>query len=376
MNTLLLERVSIQGFKAIEYSGGLDLTPLTVFIGNNGSGKSSVIEALETLHTLATRDLDAAMQMWRGFEHIRNRSLLRGRDSANGPPTIVIEVYGQKGGQPFGVRTVLNQETNRLLIHGEMAHLGKERMKRDDDGTTTATGADKRLVPRTLPPAQSLLSLFPPEVIRPWQFLDLSPHVMGSPVAQKLTGGRIRLAKDGSNIAEYLLELRNLDSVAFNDLVETLKVVLPYANDLQTALASDLGRSLYLQMSEADFQIPGWLLSSGTLRVLALLAVLRHPEPPPVIFIEELENGLDPRTLHMIVGEIQRVVASGRSQVIATTHSPYLLDLLPLESIVVVERAFGQPTFRRPAADATVLEWAKEFSPGRLYTMSRFERER
>ena len=61
---------------------------------------------------------------------------------------------------------------------------------------------------------------------------------------------------------------------------------------------------MHLEMTEADFKVMGWLLSTGTLRVLALLALFRHPEPPPLIVIEEIENGLDPRTIHLIVEEI------------------------------------------------------------------------
>lgn len=44
--------------------------PLTVFIGNNGSGKSSIIEGLETFQAIVEQSLDKAMQQWRGFEHI------------------------------------------------------------------------------------------------------------------------------------------------------------------------------------------------------------------------------------------------------------------------------------------------------------------
>lgn len=62
---------------------------------------------------------------------------------------------------------------------------------------------------------------------------------------------------------------------------------------------------------------------------------------------------------------------SGHTQVILTTHSPYLLDLLPLSSIVLVDRVDGEPRFTRPADTKEVQEWAKSFSPGQLYTMSR-----
>jgi predicted ATPase len=118
------------------------------------------------------------------------------------------------------------------------------------------------------------------------------------------------------------------------------------------------------------------LFSTGTLRILALLAVLRHPQPPPLIVIEEIENGLDPRTIHLIVDEIRNVVESGLSQVILTTHSPYLLDLLPLSQIVLVERdPKGQPIFTRPADQKSLDTWAEQFTPGKLYTMGRLSQE-
>jgi predicted ATPase len=154
-----------------------------------------------------------------------------------------------------------------------------------------------------------------------------------------------------------------------------MRFVLPYAVDVQPSLTSELERAFYLKMKERDFDVPGWLLSTGTLRVLALLSVLRHPDPPPLLVIEEIENGLDPRTIHLLVEEIRAVVEEGRTQVIVTTHSPYLLDLLPLSSIVLVDRIDGEPRFTRPADSDAVQRWAKSFAPGQLYTMGRLDKE-
>ena len=50
-----------------------------------------------------------------------------------------------------------------------------------------------------------------------------------------------------------------------------------------------------LNSGNKNFEVPGWLLSTGTLRIVALLACLRHPKPPPLLVVEEIENGLDPR---------------------------------------------------------------------------------
>jgi predicted ATPase len=116
--------------------------------------------------------------------------------------------------------------------------------------------------------------------------------------------------------------------------------------------------------------LPGWVLSGGTLRLLALLAALRHPDGPSVLFIEELENGLDPRAIGFVIEEIRSAVTAGDRQVIMTTHSPYLLDKLALQHIVTVERPDGgPPVFRRPTAEAELRQWATKFSPGSLYSM-------
>ena len=194
---------------------------------------------------------------------------------------------------------------------------------------------------------------------------------MGLPVPQQRTGGGVRLTRDGSNIADFLLDLRRQDQNAFDGIVETMAYVLPYAKDIQPSLtSSEIERKACLQLTEADFKVPGWMLSTGTLRLLALLALLRHPNPPPLIVVEEIENSLDPRSIHLLVEEIRNAVLEGTTQVILTTHSPYLLDLLTLEHLVLVERdAKGQPRFIRPADNENLQRWATKFATGKLSTM-------
>jgi predicted ATPase len=401
-----METLRIRNFKAIGDSGLLRLTPLTVLIGNNGSGKSSVLEALETLQTCVEWGLDAAMQMWRGIEHIRNKSATAqvGAGSAGvpGSPKPIeielarrIEPQGSSLAWHITASTAWNERrlpqlggqlyTNELFFERESASVDYEKLDREGhegrlvweelarDGNTLR---DKGRETRTLSPDESLLGLEMVSLgIEDWQFVSLSPAAMGEPTPQTRSSRRIGLSKDGANVAEYLQDIRNTDPAAFAGIIETLRTVLPYADDLQPALTSELERTVYLQLAERDFKVPGWLLSTGTLRILALLALLRHPNPPPLIAIEEIENGLDPRTVHLLVEEIRVAVESGRTQVIATTHSPYLLDLLPLSAIIFVERIDGEPRFFRPADSKEVLEWAKNFAPGQLYTMQRLQRE-
>ena len=193
---------------------------------------------------------------------------------------------------------------------------------------------------------------------------------MGTPTRQQMTGSPPMLSRNGSNLGQYLWSLREASIDAFNGLLEALQYVLPFASDIQATVTQAIERLVYLQMTEEDFKIPGWLLSTGTLRVLALLACLRHPDPPPLLVVEEIENGLDPRTMHLLVEEFRVSMEARTTQILVTTHSPYFLDLLNLAHIIAVERIDGEPTFIR--GDAQQLDnWAESFSPGRLYTMGR-----
>lgn len=359
-----LQSVRIRNFKAIVDSKTVKLGALTVFIGHNGSGKSSLIEALETYQTIVNYGLDVAMQRWMGIEHARHKAVKAKERSGEAVNPIAFELA--IGDSPRRVSRFLLEANNDSAAN--QMFIAQERIDHLDrifTGTPLTYDLGLSLL-------NSPLSEYQREAqqVKDWQFLTLQPERMGIPQPQQRTGGGIRLAKDGSNIADFLLDIRRQDVAAFNGIVETMAYVLPYARDLQPSVTSELERKAYLQLTEADFKVPGWMLSTGTLRMLALLALLRHPNPPPLIVVEEIENGLDPRSIHLIVEEIRNAVLSGVTQVIVTTHSPYLLDLLALEHLVLVERdSKGQPRFLRPADSENLQRWAADFAPGKLYTM-------
>ena len=365
-----LQSVRVRNFKAIVDSKVVKLGSLTVFIGHNGAGKSSLIEALETYQAIVRDGLDVAMQRWLGIEHARHK----GQEAKErlGVPVNPIAFELAIGASPRKVRrfelTANNDPAaNRMFIVQErISEPDGTWIERDQIGVTQAYGAGRSIMSAALQD-----HLDEAHHILDWQFLSLVPERMGLPVPQQRTGGRVRLARDGANIADFLLDLRRQDQNAFDGIVATMAYVLPYAKDIQPSLtSSEIERKAWLQLTEADFKVPGWMLSTGTLRVLALLALLRHPTPPPLIVVEEIENGLDPRSIHLLVEEIRTAVQMGVTQVVLTTHSPYLLDLLKLNQLVLVARDDkGEPRFHRPADNARLAEWAKEFAPGRLYTM-------
>lgn len=360
----------LQNFKAVQDSKTIKFTPLTAFIGNNGSGKSSIVEALETLQTLALHGIDAAMEPWHGFEYIWNQTkthkprMIGNREQLSNPMTFSLHALLDRNvSHKIRVHLEISADSslNKVFFQKYEASYSSGKLKESLEYISNGEITDPNLKVS----------------VEDWQFLMLIPQLMTEPMPQKRSIGKTKLNKDGSNIAEYLQSIRDQDLQSFNGIIEALKVVLPFALDLQPVITSELERKVYLALSEERIsqKLPSWLLSTGTLRILAILALLRDPDPPPVIIIEEIENGLDPRTVHLLVDEIQNAVESGRTQIILTTHSPYLLDLLPLSSIILVERTDDEPIFNRPADQKEVQDWAKRFSPGQLYTSNRLSRK-
>jgi predicted ATPase len=371
-----LSSVHVQGFKAVKDSGVLKLGGLTVFIGNNGAGKSSILEALRFLADLSRGTLDQTLEPFRGYEHLRWKGgTKRGSKPGRTAPGVELKEFypltitarGHVGTAKITASTrITGQNLNEVVFEREELTVGTQTTARDP-GLDPLLRPDRSILGRT--------SWFDT-----WQFLDLVPDRMGTPTPLNSSGGGVRLARDGSNVAEYLRDLRadkERGADAFEGLLEVLQVILPYARDLEPMVNEGFGRQVALRLHEGTFSVPGWMLSTGTLRLIALLALLRHPRPPSLICIEELENGLDPRTTDLVVNEILRATEAGRTQVIVTTHSPYLLDLVPLESLVLVAREEGGPPFfDRPAEHAEVVSWAERFAPGRLYTMGTLNRRR
>jgi predicted ATPase len=373
-----LRSVRIENFKAIQDSKTVSLTPLTVFIGNNGSGKSSLIEGLETYRTIVVEGLDTAISRWFGFEHIWHK---------NARHNLVLDHYenpmkfswagGVDGAMQGRMVITTLPKYSAQLIQEETARCARRwNLERSGDGRYSVSWPDQPKQWNITDPGKTALPLEASDFVAGWQFISLSPDKMGTPAPKRVTPTKnLLLNRDGSNLAQYLANIRDKDVHAFNGIVDAMRFVLDYATDLQPIETSEVQRTMYVSMKEREYDIPGWMLSTGTVRILGLLAVLRNPEPPPVVIVEEIENGLDPRTIHMVLDEIRMAVQSGRTQVILTTHSPYFLNLLPLQTIVLVERdGGGNPVFWRPSDEGEVKEWGKRFAPGELYTAGRFRR--
>jgi len=207
-----------------------------------------------------------------------------------------------------------------------------------------------------------------------WQFLHLNAHDMGKPIIQNRIRRNIQLDYTGRNVAEYLLWLRSQGQEYLDSLIRKMLFVLPYIKEIQPNIQDTFNREievLMLEESPKSTPLPGWLLSSGTLRVIALLAMFETPKKPSVLFIDEVENGLDPRTVGLLLEQIEREFTERSMQIIVTTHSPYFLDMVPLSAVIVCEKMAEGSSFVIPSSQESLDVWKTKFSPGKLYTMGK-----
>ncbi len=385
----MIQKISIKNFKAIQ-TASVKVTDLTVFVGNNGSGKSSVIEALQTLQNVLLYGLSAGFnERWFGLDRIRNVSSATSRRSSKiFENDIEIKIQGKIGkekylyaisfnttadGNLYLVTSELLKKNKTTVFKAEIAdEKGNAELFLEGNSQPTPYTANRLVIAEKNLHDNHEFVLQTAKYISSWQFLTLEPERMYFPARRDYGQSQVRMKSSGENIADFFSRLQD-DAFKNNLILDKMRYVLPELDNIgREEIAVQKQIYLFLQGQYDDKRLPSWLFSSGTLRILAMLAILNSAEVPPVIFIEEIENGLDPRTLNLLVEEIRGILPE--HQVIATTHSPYFLDLAALKHIVVAERKEGKTTFYRPDDDKRLNVWKEKFSAGSLYTMDRLTR--
>jgi predicted ATPase len=151
------------------------------------------------------------------------------------------------------------------------------------------------------------------------------------------------LREDAQNLGLILNRFRQ-DVPTKRALIESLQQIFEGISDFSVQI---MGGMVQIFLEEERWTIPATRLSDGTIRWLALLAILLDPTPPPLVCIEEPELGLHPDLLHPLVRLLKG--ASERTQLVVTTHSDVLVDALTdtPEAVIVCERSDGRTTMRR-----------------------------
>ena len=372
-----------------------DLEPLNVLIGPNASGKSNLIEALSILAG-APWDIQDPIRRGGGVRHW----LWKGVGQS---PTATIDVMLTypillaTQAMPIRYRLSFTDLMERFLLVDEvveserpLAPSEKEpyiyyrylqgqpvfNVMGGEDGVT------RKLVREDVKPDQSILSQRKGSFSYP-ELTSVGSLFQSIAFYRELTVGRdapsrlpqltdLRqdvLQGNGSNLSLMLSLLLNQPPIK-EQILERMKEFYPSFKDVTTTVNGGTVQ-IFFHEEGLVHSIPATRLSDGSLRFLYLLAALCHPNPPPIVCIEEPELGLHPD----IIPEVAKLLveASSRSQIFVTTHSDILVDALTdvPEAVVVCEKVDGATQLRR--LDAGELKpWLKEYRLGELWTSGRF----
>lgn len=164
------------------------------------------------------------------------------------------------------------------------------------------------------------------------------------------------LESNGFNLAGVLDQLRDREPERFEALNEEVSRWLPEFERILFDTPAGGQRSFLLRTLEGHHKIQASELSQGTLIALAILTLAYIPDPPPIVCFEEPDRGIHPRLLREVRDAMYRLsypenYGEKRNpvQVIATTHSPYLLDLFKdhPEEVVIADKVGHEVRFER-----------------------------
>ncbi len=364
----------------------IEFSPLNILIGPNGSGKSNLIEVIELLRSTPTgfataiRDGGGVREwLWKGNSpvgatiDVRLGSGDRMRDlryrleftAAGDRVEVTDEALEEAEKRRSGERDVYFyyrfQKGHPVLnIASDDGKHIERKLRRDSlvpDASVLSQRKEPDLYPELAWVATSFLRI---QTFREWSFGRYAAVRQPQPSTLPTDV----LASDASNLGLILNQIEH--SGAARKFHEVLKRFLPRFERVSTLTQ---GGTIQFFLHEDDLKtpVPATRLSDGTIRFLAMSAVLLQPSPPPLVCIEEPELGLHPDALSIVADLL--LEASKRTQLIVTTHSDALLSYLSLEpeSVLVCENIGGTQVRRLKADDLT--SWLEKYRLGEVWRM-------
>lgn len=356
----------------------IELRSLNVLIGANGSGKSNLIEAIAFLRAAPT-----------GFQKVTgagggvSKWIYKGNSDQDAS---VLAILNYNNGESFLQHTIdfrpnnyAFQLTNESItdVIGLDAASSDSFLAVNHNGRIEISGGQNTVnIDSTVFSANaSILALYRnlidyPQlnhladkysnicIYRNWHF-GRDNVLRGSQRADALDD---RLEEDYSNLGVFLSRLFENPAVKDN-FREHLRDIYAGLEDIKIDIIDE---AFSFELEEKGYPISAVRLSDGTLRYIALLAILCDPTPPPLICIEEPEIGLHPDLIHTVADLLQD--ASRRTQLIITTHSDILVDALSKDAdkILVCEKWEGKTEVKRLEPEELEV-WLKEYSLGQLW---------
>ena len=366
----MITRLAISGYRSIR-DLTVELGPLNVVTGANGSGKSSLYRSLRLLSEAAQGRLISSLAMegglsstlWAGPESI-SRDMKSGRypiqgTVRSGPISLKLGFSSDDFGYAIDLGQPMNSHFPRdpeikveAMWTGGM--LGRTnlfaerrgamvRLRRGETGewrtSLSNISVSDSMVTHCADPDDGLELLLMRERMRNWRFYDTLRTDQDAPARRpQITTYTPVLASDGSDLAAAIATILAIgDAQAFEEAVDDAfpgSVVDIAGDEYGSVEMRQTGLLRALSASE---------LSDGTLRYLLLIAALLSPRPPELMVLNEPEASLHPSLLDALARLLSK--AAQNCQIILVSHSERLVDALCEEEDVrriLLEKPFGE----------------------------------
>lgn len=347
----MIQSVRLKNFKGHRETE-IPLGRLTMLVGDNASGKTSVLEALAILSSLG-----GPRETW-----------LHGKRAP-------IDLMRRGVAEGITIETISNRrETCAVTLAPR--HRG--------NSISHWVGLLNRNGVRTQEES------FDP-AITPVPIWNDVREVVGKAVLYRLDAEKISesaysdipeaaVANDGTDTAVVLAALKLGDDEAFQRIESSLHQLVPSIERIRIRRAtvhrsqgdSVAGHKIYFDFAGAA-DVPAHGASQGTLILLALLTILHGPNRPQLILLDDLEHALHPRAQIELVKMLKELLALKEFsdlQIIATTHSPYALDALAPEDVhVFASRPDGTVASKRLSQHPEAARTKGSLSAGELWSL-------
>jgi predicted ATPase len=373
------EHLHVRGFRRLQ-NLELELRPLCVLIGANGSGKTSLLDVFSLLAASAAGNLMGQVSELGGMSAIL--TLDRAQEISFALSMAVPDHPPLVYGLALSPRGVAYDITEEMLTQQRASYASPFKHIQSQHGDIRYYDVqDSRLVRPTWPhnPAETSLAQVPKMFREPEEFrqnlassthyhvLNVEPRApvrLPQPLRPATLPGR-----DGEDLVSCLFYLRETERERFEGIEDTLRAAFPSFQRLDFPPVA--AGTLAMTWKDSNFTRPLYMhqLSEGTLRFLWLATLLQSTGLTAITMLDEPEVSLHPELLNLLAGLLRE--ASARTQLLVATHADRLVRFLEPDKVVtldVMEDGTAQATW---ADQQNLDEWLKEYTLDEVWRLGR-----
>jgi predicted ATPase len=335
----MIGKAAFRNFKSLR-DVSVDLERFTVFVGPNASGKSSMLQGLELLS--------------RAFPFMDGNSVSKVTDATSRGAQEPVELTSEVSGHWYRFRTTLPDEPR----------VPRQGMRIGPTGAVLEETADPKTGDwKEWKDGQGHKSPLPLSVL-----LNLESSKLIDP---KPSNDPTTMSPDGMGLHSALANMALNDPDTWQQLQSDLRRIIPTIRRLRhTRAAHNQPTSLLFDTVGAD-SLPAVQVSEGTVLVLGMLAALHASERPSLVLLDDLDRGLHPKAQKELITLLRGLLETDPNlQIIATTHSPYLLDCMGTNEVrMTFLDEDGATVCAALTSHPLFPKWKDEMTPGEMWSL-------